>query len=314
MRIPLIAAVLTVLAAPLSSSTRAHADPLFDHGQDRLEDRFNDGELDEEDLAAMRLGAHTPSLDLHGSTWLSLVGFTRMLRSGRDDFGGIVVVGIALDRIAAGPVHHADEIPRAAPPPPPPPPPPPAPPPPPRVEPVPPRLARDCVAVALRTSGLGVDDRSLDALMSRARESAWLPETRMRAMRLWTDANHVTTAATTDTASFYDSLGANFMLELRLTWRFERLLYSGDEPSIERVRLERQDARSRVATHVLEVLFAWQRARLAESDAPAASRELEEAHLRVAEAQATLDVLTGGWFTARAEPPEQGQQGERDPP
>ena len=311
MRQPLTIAVPALFAAALASSALARAEPLFDLGQERVEDQFADGDLDEEDLVAMRVGAHTPSVDLHGGSWLSLMGFTRLLRSGRDDFGAIVVVGLALDRIATGPVHHADEIPKATPPPPPPPPPP-LPTAAPRVDPVPPRLARDCVAAALRAAGLGVDDKSLDALVSRARESAWLPETRMRAMRLWTDANHVTTAATTDTASFYDSVGANLVLELRLTWRFERLLYSGDEPTIERVRLERQDARSRVATHVLEVLFAWQRARVAENDAPPSSRELEEARLRVAEALATLDVLTGGWFSARLAPPSAEQEG--DPP
>ena len=310
MRLPLTIAILVSIVAPLTASAVARAEPLFDQGQDRIEDQFADGDLDEEDLVAMRLGAHTPSADMHGGSWLSLVGFTRLLRSGRDDFGAIVVVGLALDRIATGPVHHADEIPKAAPPPPPPPPPP-APPAQPRVDPIPPRMARDCVAAALRTAGIGVDDRSLDALVSRARASAWLPETRMRAMRLWADANHVTTAATSDTASFYDSIGANLVLELRLTWRFERLLYSGDEPTIERVRLERQDARSRVATHVLEVLFAWQRARVAENDAPPASRELEEAQLREAEEVATLDVLTGGWFSARTAPPSTEQQ---DPP
>jgi len=132
-------------------------------------------------------------------------------------------------------------------------------------------------------------------------------------MRLWADADHVTTAPTTDTASFYDSVGANLVLELRLTWRFDRLLYAGDEPSIERVRLERQDARARVATHVLEVLFAWQRARFAEADAPPGSRELQEARLRAAEAEATLDVLTGGWFTQRTAPPEKSPRADPDP-
>ena len=58
------------------------------------------------------------------------------------------------------------------------------------------------VAAALRTSGLGVDDARLDALVSRSRASAWLPETRLRGMRLWDDAAHTTTLATTDTANF----------------------------------------------------------------------------------------------------------------
>lgn len=292
----LLASLLSSRAAP------ARADPLFDLGQDSLEDQFVDGDLDEEDLVAMHMGAHTASADFHGGTWVSLVGFTKQLMSGRNDLGGMVIVGLALDRIAAGPVHHVDPPKPVPPPPPPPPPPAPAP----TVaaavvapDPVSPALARGCVAAALRTSGLGTDDAKLDDLVSRARTSALLPETRMRAMRMWDDTNNITTLASTDTANFYDAVGANLVLELRLTWRFDRLLYAGDEPTIERVRLERQDARTRVATHVLEVLFNWQRAQVAAEEAPAGSRELVEAHLRVAEAEATLDVLTGGWFSQR---------------
>ena len=280
----------------------ARADPLFDHGQDALEDRFVDGDLDEEDLVAMRLGAHAAPADLQGGTWVSLVGFTRQLLSGRSDVGGMVIVGLALDRIATGPTHGVGDLPRpVAPAPPAPPPPAAAAPAVVKVEPLPPAVARQCVAAALRASGLGVDDAKLDALVARARESAWLPETRMRAMRLWNDTSRVTTTATTDTASYYDGAGANLVLELRLTWRFDRLLYAGDETSIERVRLERQDARARVATHALEVLFAWQRAQVAAGQAAAGSPEHVEARLRLAEAQATLDVLTGGWFSQRLE-------------
>jgi hypothetical protein len=168
-------------------------------------------------------------------------------------------------------------------------------------------LARDCVAAALRASGLGVDDARIDALVSRARESAWLPETRMRAMRLWDDAAHTTTLASTDTANFYDAVGANLVLELRLTWRLDRLLFAGDEPTLERVRLERQDARSRLATRTLEALFAWHRALVQGEEALAGSRDAAESRLRAAEAQATLDVLTAGWFTSR-EAPRSGRE------
>jgi hypothetical protein len=153
------------------------------------------------------------------------------------------------------------------------------------------------VAAALRNSGLGTDDERIDALVARARASAWLPETRMRAMRLWTDADHTTTLASTDTANFYDAVGANLVLELRLTWRLDRLVFAGDEPTLERVRLERVDARSRLATRTLEALFAWERARVEEGRVPAGSNERIEAMVHAAEAQATLDVLTGGWFT-----------------
>ena len=114
-------------------------------------------------------------------------------------------------------------------------------------------------------------------------------------MRLWDDAAHATTLATTDDTNYYDAIGANLVLELRLTWRLDRLLYAGDEPTLERVRLERQDARARVATRTLEVLFAWQRAARREArQAAAGSPEELEAELRAAEAEATLDVLTGG--------------------
>jgi hypothetical protein len=323
---PLLASLLLALAPPLAPSL-ARADPLFDLGQDSLEDQFADGDLDEEDIAAMRLGAHTAGADFHGGTWLSVVGFTKQLMSGRNDLGALLVVGVALDRIAAGPVHRVAEPPRPVVPPVPPAPAPSSTSPPtssssssssPAPDPLPPRLARDCVVAALRASGLGVDDAKLDDLVARSRASAWLPETRMRAMRLWDDASHTTTTVTTDTSSVYDAVGANLVFELRLTWRFDRLLYAGDEPNIERLRLERQDARTRVATHVLEVLFTWQRMKVAAAEAPADSRERIEARLRADEAVATLDVLTGGWFSAsaarQASQAPTGQTGRKAPP
>jgi hypothetical protein len=309
---PLLAAffALIVVVAP----ARARADPLFDFGEDALEDALVDGDLDEEDHVAARLGGHTGASDVHGESWVSVVGFTRELLSGRNDVGGFLVVGLAFDRIATGPVHRLADPPRhlrippLAPSLPLPATPPaptsavaPAPVAPPRVaDLVPPAFARECVSASLEASGLGLDDARIDALVSRARASAWLPETRMRAMRLWDDANHTTTVATTDTANFYDAVGANLVLELRLTWRLDRLLYAGDEGTLERVRLERLDARTRLATHTLEVLFTWERATLEGRQATPGSAEEASARLRAAEAQATLDVMTGGWFSARA--------------
>jgi hypothetical protein len=300
MHMPRVAAVVVATVLLTAFARSARADPLFGWGQNSLEDAYEERDFDEEDLVAARMGAFTSALDLHGQSWVSLVGLAKWLRSGKNDYGGMIVVGIAFDRIAAGrergmadPVHlpvpaqlPADTAaPKSEP------------------APVPPKLARSCVAAALRASGLGLDDAKLDALVSRARESAYFPETRLRAMRLWTDADHVTTLATTDTPNFYDAVGANLVLELRLTWRLDRLLYSGEESAIERVRLERQDARSRLATHVLEVLFAWQRAVVQGREAIVGTREDEEAHLRIAETEATLDVLTAGWFSHRDDPP-----------
>jgi hypothetical protein len=170
-----------------------------------------------------------------------------------------------------------------------------------------PRLARATVEAAWRAAGLGNDDARLDAIVSRARWSAVLPETRLRAIRY--DDQRLYTESAADVSRLRDSAGANVGLEARLTWRFDRLLYAEDEPSFERMRLERHDARSRIAGRVLEALFHWHRAWLEVRWAQAASRDAREppsrpsrdeteATLRVMEAEATLDVLTNGWFTA----------------
>jgi hypothetical protein len=318
-----LAGLVVVILLLLALGRLARADPLFDRGENAREDAFVDGDLDEEDLVAMHLGGHAGAADVHGQSWVSLAGFTRQLLSGRNDVGAFVVVGLALDRVALGPIHRIADPTRGAPRPPrsvplpaalPPPSPPPAPSPPappvpaPAAAPQPAELvsagfARDCVNAALVASGLGVDDLRIDALVGRARASALLPETRMRAMRLWQEADHTTTVAASDTANFYDAVGANMVLELRLTWRLDRLLYAGDESTLERVRLERVDARSRLATRTLEVLFTWEKAVLDGREAVNGSAEERAATLRAAEARATLDVLTAGWFTGRQTPP-----------
>jgi hypothetical protein len=157
------------------------------------------------------------------------------------------------------------------------------------------RLARDVVAAAWRAAGLGVNDARIDQMIARAHLSAALPETRLRAMRLVDDRAPTTTVITDNPDNAYT--GANLWLEARLTWHFDRLLYADDEPTLERVRIERQDARARIAAHVMEALILWQRARLDVQSLPVLSRQEAEASLREVEAAATLDVLTGGWFT-----------------
>ncbi len=308
----LFVAIACALATP-----GARADSAT-NSENTADDRLADGDIDPEDRAValpgtfvndpedravVMPGALVGAGGFEGGSWVSLVGLAKQLRSGRSELGAMVIVGLALDRIGAGPQHRmADPVrpPRA-----------PAPSPAPAVpvEASPPRrtafvaplLARECVVAALNASGLGVDDARIDALVDRARASAWLPETRMRAMRLMTDAARATTLATTDGTNYYDTVGANLVLELRLTWRFDRLLFAGDEPSLERARLERQEARARLATRTLEVLFNWQRAVVEAEEAIGGSQEELQARLRAAEALATLDVLTDGWFSRRGE-------------
>ena len=218
---------------------RAHAEPWFGWGDRRAEDRYADGDLDVEDLVATRLGGHrVGSGDLHARSWVSLVGFRGVYPRGHSAYGAMVVVGLALDKIAAGPTHQiADHADHAEPPPPPAPEPP-------RIV-VSPALAREAVAAGWRAAGLGVSDARLEAMVARARLSGLLPETRLRALKLLDESGRVD--GSSDQTRYYDATGAKLWLEARLTWRLDRLLYADDEPTLERVRLERSDARTRIA-------------------------------------------------------------------
>ena len=299
-----------VALALVASAARARAAPDKFLRPSAVEDGLVDGEIDSEDIVGRAgVGRWSTPLARGGQTWISLVGYTKesTLRAERE-VGGFVVVGLPLERLVQG--HRglgletvstkggssapgvASVTPGAP------------------VDPgdasisLTPRVARTAVAAAWRAAGLAVDDSHLDGIVSRARWSAILPETRLRAVRF--DDERLYTDASADATKLRDSAGANLGLEARLTWRLDRLLYADDEPAFERMRLERHDARSRIAGRVLEALFHWQRASLelrwaqsAARDArePMRTRDEVEATLRVMEAEATLDVLTSGWFT-----------------
>lgn len=280
-----IAALLTLLAVLLVLPTLAHATP-------DLEDALRDGDIDGEDVAIPAGTRVAPRSD--ASTWLSVVGFARE-GTFRSEVGGMLVLGIPFDGLARGST-RADFV---------------------RVGApaattaaaegpfdlaLSPRLARSCVSAAWRASGIGPDDSRLEGIVSRARWSALLPETRLRAIRY----DNLTLASSLDPASnattyLRDTTGANLGLEARLTWRFDRLVYADDEPTLERIRLEHRDARARIAGKTLDALFHWQRALLDLKTLPPSqvgTRDEADIGLRVLEAEAALDVLTNGWFGA----------------
>jgi hypothetical protein len=310
----------TLSSTILLASAPALAEPWFGWGDGRLEERYEDGDIGVEDLVE---GMHVSrsrggSQELRAGTWLTVGGFSRVV-DGKEDLGVLVIVNGAFDRLFLGPQHHLSRtdggavvdmralamladgpptktgtpLPSVAPSPAAPPLPPSPPPPPPTLL-VTPRVAREAVVAAWKNLGVGVDDARIDAMVTRARESAALPETRLRVMKVVADSSQVGVVPT-DTSA-YDVLGANLYLEARLTWRLDRLLYADDEPTLERTRLERQDARERVSGRVIDTLFQWQRAEIARRGAVAGSKELTDALIRRAEAEAALDVLTGGWF------------------
>lgn len=159
-----------------------------------------------------------------------------------------------------------------------------------------PSLARACVRAAWRAHGLSGFDM-VDRMRARARTSALLPEAKFRITRDW-DQSYRLTPTTDDPYRLQESNGGGRTLEGRLTWKLDRLLFVDEELSMERLRVQRIQARSRLAGDVLTALFDWQRARIALANDGLEEDAQLEAMVREAEAAATLDVLTGGWFSA----------------
>ncbi len=311
-----LALVLFAFAPParapsVPSSAAQEPEEWFDADDAAVEDALADGDIDREDLArrifsprhddeaGKRRGRGS---NVFAGAWVSLVGLTGELPTGIHETAGFVVVGLALDRIVQGRSSLDDDrrrrsafaedttarpTPSASPPagassrlaidaP----------------------LARAAVKAAWRVSGIGASDAKIDDMIARSRLSVLLPETRIRAMQVFQDGEH-STSYINESGTVVDTSGSTTTLEARLTWRFDRLLFAGDEPTLERVRLEREEARNRIGAHVLELLFAWQRALLDVAATDAGSRAEMDATLRAYEAELSLDVLTGGWFASQ---------------
>ena len=159
-----------------------------------------------------------------------------------------------------------------------------------------PSLARACVRAAWRAHGMG-DLEMIDAMRSRAKTSALLPEARFRLVRDW-DQSYRLSPTNDDPYRLHETTGGGRTVEGVLTWKLNRLLFVDEELSMERLRVQQVQLRSRLAGEVLRALFDWQRARLAVADPSLDDAEHLEAVLREAEATAMLDVLTGGWFSS----------------
>ncbi|HNS98538.1 MAG TPA: hypothetical protein PLJ27_03685 [Polyangiaceae bacterium] len=159
-----------------------------------------------------------------------------------------------------------------------------------------PALARACVRAAWQAHGIG-DLEAIDAMRTRAKSSALLPDARFRVVRDW-DQSYRLSPTNDDPYRLHESTGGGRTVEGVLTWRLSRLLFVDEELSMERLRVQQVQLRSRLAGEVLRALFDWQRARLALADPSLDEPEHLEAAVREVEAVATLDILTGGWFSS----------------
>ncbi len=161
-----------------------------------------------------------------------------------------------------------------------------------------PALARAAVRAALRAHGYPAARRRLSSMASRARVSATLPEVRLRAART-NDESLRLTPTSADPYRYTRAGGSTLWFEARLTWKLDRLVFADEELAVERLRQRRDKARLELVQHVLAALFAWQRALVKAADTSLLPNERTLAELDAIEAEATLDVLTGGWFSKR---------------
>jgi hypothetical protein len=160
-------------------------------------------------------------------------------------------------------------------------------------------LSSRAIAFALGAIGAAAERRRLDALSSRARASAALPELRLRAQRS-TDQALRWVPTNDDPYRITQADGAGLTLEASVTFHLDRLLFSAEELVVERLRVrvasEHRKLELRVLTAVLGLFRARQLACAEGPDAPPRSQHL----LRLLELFAELDTLTAGWFAREA--------------
>lgn len=161
-----------------------------------------------------------------------------------------------------------------------------------------PDVARQAVTEAWRVAGLGSTDAALDAMASRTRWSALLPEARVRILRHATDSTRATATDSSATETpFYAYDSNSLWVEGRFTWRLDRLVFADEEPTIERLRLEHHDQRMKIAAKVVEHISKWQRAHFDVSQSPDGSLDRVDALMREMESSSMLDAMTAGWFS-----------------
>jgi hypothetical protein len=157
----------------------------------------------------------------------------------------------------------------------------------------------------LRVAGYSSRRRRLDSLASRAKSSALLPELRLAGGRS-SDQTLRLTPTSADPYGYTQAGGSDLWGEARLIWRLDRLVFADEEIAVARLSGQRIEAELRFASRVLETLFAWQRARLRAADPLLLPEEKLSYELDQVKAEASLDVLTSGWFSTWLERAGQG--------
>jgi hypothetical protein len=172
------------------------------------------------------------------------------------------------------------------------------------------RVSPDQIRILLqsawRAARLSPGEERLGELASRARASALLPELRLRMLRSNDQALRLTPTEGED-ARVQTSGASSMTYEARVTFRLDRLIFADEEVAIERLRVERSLQRNRLTREVLDAIGAWQKAHGKAREAALSSDERTAAQIQEKAAEALLDGLTDGAWSARekaAPPPD----------
>ena len=117
---------------------------------------------------------------------------------------------------------------------------------------------------------------------------SWIRRARIAGLIPWVT---VRTARDTSWQEPQSEVGHSTALEVRATWRLDRLLFDSRELQVAALEASRRRERRRLAARVIRSYFTWRRA------AGIADANDDRTSPRVAEAIAELDALTDGWFS-----------------
>ncbi len=159
-----------------------------------------------------------------------------------------------------------------------------------------PNMARLAIAAALEHARLDQSTSRVDRLAARARTSALLPELRLRVTRQLDDSQGISPTEY-DPDRVTATVKASLWLEARATFKLDKLVFADEEVALERMREERVEAGKKLRERVLGTLFSWQKSLSLRDDSVAEPDVRMKASFEVIEAEVTLDVLTGGWFS-----------------